>query len=65
MPIMFAHDKNLFLKDLLLDRINVEMANVQAWFKANNLSLNMDKTILYCFPQNDGHSLWKISQLWM
>ena len=51
--ILFADDTNLFCTgdnlDLLVDRINVEIANVYAWVKANKLSLNVDKTNFMLF----------------
>ena len=53
MPILFADDTNLFCTgndlDLMVERINVEMANVYAWVKANKLSLNVDKTNFMLF----------------
>ena len=53
MPILFADDMNLFCigndLDLMVERINVEMANVYAWVKANKLSLNVDKTNFMLF----------------
>ena len=45
---MFADDTNIFLShksiDTLFDSMNVEPADVSTWFKANKLSLNVDKT---------------------
>ena len=53
MPILFADDTNLFCTgndlDMMVDRINTEMANVYAWVKANKLSLNVDKTNFMLF----------------
>jgi hypothetical protein len=45
---MFADDTNLFLSDKninnLLSNMNIELAKVTTWFKANKLSLNVKKT---------------------
>ena len=47
-PIMFADDTNLFYehKDLkiLFSRVNQELQNINEWFEANKLSLNVGKT---------------------
>ena len=48
MEVMFADDTNLFLShkninDLFLN-MNNELQNISTWFKANKLSLNLDKT---------------------
>ena len=44
---MFADEKNIFLLDEniseLLQPINKELKNVFTWFKANKLSINIDK----------------------
>jgi len=46
--IMFADDTNVFMSDSslleLINRLNVELAKVGTWFKANKLSLNLKKT---------------------
>ena len=45
---MFADDKNLFILDEyigeLFQQINKERKSVSTWFKANKLSINIDKT---------------------
>ena len=52
--VMFADDKNLFLSDEniseLFQQTNKELKSVSTWFKANKLSINIDKikwTIFY------------------
>ena len=46
--IMFADDTNLFMSNSnikqLFSDMNIELAKVSTWFKANRLSLNVDKT---------------------
>jgi hypothetical protein len=46
--LMFADDTNLFMssKSLgeLVDKLNIELQKVNNWFKANKLSLNLNKT---------------------
>ena len=53
MPSLFADDTNLYCTgnnlDLMADRINVEIANVYTWVRANKLSLNVDKTSCMLF----------------
>ena len=52
--IMFVDDTNVFMSDCslpeLINKLNVELAKVGTWFKANKLSLNLGKTsyILFC-----------------
>ena len=45
---MFEDDTNLLILDQnkseLPQQINQELKNVTTWFKANNLSINIDKT---------------------
>ena len=45
---MFADDTNLFLSDEniseLFQQMNKELKSVSTWFKANKLSINIDKT---------------------
>ena len=47
-PIIFADDTNLFISDKSVENaiksMNTELKNVTAWFRANKLSLNVDKT---------------------
>ena len=47
-PIMFADDTNLFYSHknikYLFETVNKELANISAWFQANKLSLNANKT---------------------
>ena len=52
--VMFADDTNLFLSDEniseLFQQMNKELKSVSTWFKANKLSINIDKakwTIFY------------------
>ena len=46
--VMFADDKNLFISDAnigeLFQQANKERKSVSTWFKANKLSINIDKT---------------------
>ena len=46
--VMFADDTNLFLSDEniseLFQQMNKELKSVSTWFKANKLSINIDKT---------------------
>ena len=46
--VMFADDTNLFLShkniETLFKEVNRELGNVTVWFKANKLSLNVNKT---------------------
>ena len=48
MEIMFADDTNLFLShkniDILFQMMQKELQNISTWFKANKLSLNVNKT---------------------
>lgn len=52
--IMFADDTNVFMSNNslteLVDKLNAELEKVDKWFKANKLSLNLEKTnyILFC-----------------
>ena len=45
---MFADDANLFISDEniseLFQQMNKELKSVSTWFKANKLSVNIDKT---------------------
>ncbi len=51
---MFTDDTNVFMTNCslseLTNKLNVELAKVGTWFKANKLSLNLGKTnyILFC-----------------
>ena len=46
--VMFADDTNLFISDenigKLFQQMNKKLKNVSTWFKANKLSINIDKT---------------------
>ena len=46
--VMLADDTNLFISDenigQLFQQMNKELKSVSTWFKANKLSLNIDKT---------------------
>ena len=46
--VMFADDINLFISDEniseLFQQMNKELKSVSTWFKANKLSINIDKT---------------------
>ena len=52
--VIFANDTNLFLSHKnvteLQELFNIELQNVDHWFKANKLSLNISKTnyIIFC-----------------
>ena len=52
--VMFADDTNVFMSDksihVLVNKMNIELKLVGDWFKANKLSLNLEKTnfILFC-----------------
>ena len=45
---MFADDTNLFISDEnigeLFQQMNKELKSVSTWFKANKLSISIDKT---------------------
>ena len=53
---MFADDTNLFISDEnigeLFQQINNELKSVSTWFKANKLSINIDKTKWTTFYPN-------------
>ena len=55
-PIMFADDTNLFYSHseikTLFETVNCELENINQWFKANKLSLNIDKTNYTLFHKN-------------
>jgi len=57
-PIMFADDTNLFYShknlNVLYNTVNMELLNINEWFKANKLSLNIKKTTYTLF-----HSFYK------
>jgi len=61
-PIMFADDTNLFFShkniQTLFSIVNKELILLDEWFRANNLSLNLDKTKYALF-----HSPRKKSQI--
>jgi len=46
--ILFADDTNIFFShgslDILYQKVNAELALIANWFRANKLSLNLDKT---------------------
>ena len=52
-PIMFADDTNLFCSnkniDTLFETVNKELVNINVWFQANKLSLNIKKTKFVLF----------------
>ena len=52
-PIMFADDTNLFYSneniDTLFETVNKELVNINVWFQANKLSLNIKKTKFVLF----------------
>ena len=60
--VIFADDTNLFLshknKSELQELLNKELHNVDHWFKANKLSLNISKTnyIVFC-PTKKQHNI--------
>ena len=60
---MFADDTNFFLSNKntgeLLQQMNKELKSVSTWFKANKLSINIDKTkwIIYLATQIYGKDL--------
>ena len=47
-PIMFADDTNLFFEyeniSTLFSEVDNELMKINEWFKANKLSLNVEKT---------------------
>ena len=59
MPILFADGTNLFCTgrniDLLVNEIKDEMSKVSSWVKANQLSLNIDKTYFMLFTPECFH----------
>ena len=54
--ILFVDDTNLFMShkdpNCLLDMLNLEMDKLSIWFKANKLSLNLNKTNLWSSNQD-------------
>ena len=54
--ILFADDTNVFMShkdpNCLLDMLNLEMDKLSIWFKANKLSLNLNKTNLWSSNQD-------------
>ena len=54
--VMFADDTNLFLSDEniseLFQQMNKELKSVSTWFKANKLSININKTKWTVFLAN-------------
>ena len=54
--ILFADDTNMFMShkdpNCLLDMLNLEMDKLSIWFKANKLSLNLNKTNLWSSNQD-------------
>ena len=62
MPILFAHDTNLFCTGTDLKEItrlvNEEISKIYEWVNANKLSLNIDKTNFMLFtPKNFSHCI--------
>ena len=55
-PVMYADDTNIFLSgnniDSTVEEFNLELNNLNIWFKANRLSLNTTKTHLMLFSTN-------------
>src|ERR1043165_1201386 len=51
--ILFADDTNVFISDKsvesLFERANHELTTISSWFRANKLSLNIDKTKFILF----------------
>jgi len=54
--ILFADDTNVFLShsswQILLNTLNRELSDIAAWFCANKLTLNLDKTNFILFRSN-------------
>ena len=54
--VLFADDSNVFISnsnyDDLLRILNEELKNISQWFKANNLSLNLNKTNYILFSSH-------------
>ena len=54
--MLFADDTNVFMShkdpNCLLDMLNLEMDKLSIWFKANKLSLNLNKTNLWSSNQD-------------
>ena len=50
-PVLFADDTNLFSSDsnitVLFEKANQELSQINDWFLANKLSLNVQKNICY------------------
>ena len=53
---MFADDTNLFYSHhqikILFETVNCELEKINQWFKANRLSLNVEKTNYTLFHKN-------------
>ena len=56
-PIMFADDTNLFFEheniSTLFSEVNNELMKINEWFKANKLSLNVEKTKYSLFHKSN------------
>src|ERR1700733_14618186 len=59
--ILFADDSNVFIShksyDYVTSTLNDELKSVSEWFKANKLSLNLKKLIMYYFPPTGNNYL--------
>ena len=82
--VLFADDTNIIFyswhKDIsaLSDTVNAELINVLSWFKANRLTLHIDKTlwwrswilqklrvqVLYFYAFMTGHVMFSLYVLW-
>ena len=55
-PIMLADDTNLFYSNksikIFFKEMNIELKNISEWFRANKLSINIDKTNFILFHNN-------------
>ena len=55
--VLFADDTNIFLDDVSLsslkNNVNQELENLNLWFQAKKLSLNVKKTIYIVFGHNN------------
>ena len=62
--MLFADDTNVFMShkdpNCLLDMLNLEMDKLSIWFKANKLSLNLNKTKFMVFKPRQKRTICNI-----
>ena len=62
--MLFADDTNVFMShkdpNCLLDMLNLETDKLSIWFKANKLSLNLNKTKFMVFKPRQKRTIFNI-----